>query len=152
MKHFLSMSAITLLILSMHSAAGPVTPDGEPIKTVGGPASLEVAEAPVTNDEWSDAKSLLEYACKGKAIVAAFAITNRETMTTKEILESLKGDWEESYEPAGVIFATYVDMQRIVNDVTRKHRDGSWFRNWEDDGEIRNFITVETVECYRNRF
>lgn len=121
-----------------------------------GSVSQEAGAGPVFseggNSQWDEAKTLEEYACKGKGVVAAFAITSREEVSEKEVLEILEGDWEESYKPAGVKFSTYVDMQRIVRDVMRKNKDGSWAHYWDDDSDIQLYAENEVVMCYANGF
>ncbi len=150
MKHVRNMIAISLLAIWVSSMAQDTAGGPLSLEVAGAPPSLVVAEAPA--DDWTVAKDLLDYTCKGKAIVASYAITNRDRLSEKEVLASLKKDWEESYRPAGVSFTTYVDMQRIVRDTMRKHRDGTWVRHWEDDDEIRNYMSNELVECFANKW
>ena len=99
------------------------------------------------------ADSLEDYTCKAKAVTVQMAFTNRgsdpgllsdrdedNSMSTAAMLELLRLDWVEEFKPKGVPHAAYVDMQRLIRDITRTDRNGMWKKSLEPDETIDGAI------------
>lgn len=86
--------------------------------------------------------------CMLKLNVVDYTFAFRDSQSTESILELVHADWE-SYSVDGYPRAMYIDMQRIVRDITRKNADGEWVH---PETGVRDFKFAEAQICLQSKF
>lgn len=91
--------------------------------------------------------------CVAKGDVTMFVYQHRDEVSRSDAFEILDRDWNEAWKSIeGMSHATYVDMQRIINDAYRTERDGSYRRDCCSEEIAEEETIKEILACIRDGY
>ena len=92
----------------------------------------------------------IDQVCNMKLGAIQFAFKYRESHGLTQTLDKFEKEYDNNYKTK-LKFVTYLDIQRIINDVYRKDKDGN-FRLPKTEEVILAYAAMEYDLCYKNGY
>lgn len=88
----------------------------------------------------------LEYQCEVKTGWAIQTIQQRDQFTVNERLQQVKELWDNELNQVFPLYASYVDLERIVREVYRKRTDDTYRVKSDEDSSL-SYAYLQQIRC-----